>query len=215
MHGNKRVLWGQENYERYRDPRSRLINPSDVDDIFFFDGTGGEAHHQGLGAMYDSRASEKRRVGARRLAVEIKGWHEDPSLRGTYADHRGPLYDLMGGQLEMLESFSAAPNQQAVIVWDPYVDDCSNERMDPNVTMNFQIVRDGRVSKVVRTNIGFHGAALFEWQWNKGMFKQPYFDHEMVLKAEIAKAVAAGTKLEELDVDGLIKTLRLPTFRQS
>lgn len=203
MHGRKHILWGMCRFERHRHEKATRISPSDLDDLNTAFGDHGIAFNSPLSAIYDARANPKKRVGPRRLVVEYKAVHEDPSLRGERDDRRPALYKLMGGQLEMLESLSRVPNQQALIVFDPYWNDCSDERMDMTVPLNFNIVRDGKISKVIRTTIGGYSEMVWKWQWNDGVLGQPYFDYEV----ELTKAIARGE-----DPAQIVQSLRLPTW---
>lgn len=107
----------------------------------------------------DIDAWQHARVGDRHLFTEFKTSNEDTSK--------------MGGQLEGLLSLSRRPGIQVLIVFDPYWNDPSDTRMDPETPLRVQLLRSGQFVTVRPTTIGRFAQAVWDWQWNRGPLAEP------------------------------------------
>lgn len=128
----------------------------------------------------DIDAWQHARVGDRHLFLEFKAAREHARK--------------VDGQLEGLLSLSRRPGMQVLVVFDPFHKDCSTDRMPEDMPLRARLLRGGLDKNVRNLTVGKMGAAVFDWQWNKGPLAQPIVDAPTL----IARLIAEGKTPEEI-----------------
>lgn len=172
---NERPLYGMQNWGRWADASVHSVSNSDID-------------------MW-----RHSRNGNRHLFTEFKAIREDPGILATPELMRDALYRNMGGQIEGLESLSCIPGAQVVILWDPYHLDASNDRMDPDMPLHIEVIRNGMpISMKKLTTIGRWAKHVLNWQNNEGPLAEAVVDKNVLALQMAAKGASPREMAEAL-----------------
>jgi hypothetical protein len=132
----------------------------------------------------DIDAWQHSRTGDRHLFIDFKAAREGISK--------------MGGQLEGLRSLSRRPGVQVLIVFDPFNEDCSDERMDPATPLRVKIIRNGEVRDGHGLTVGKFAQAVWDWQWGNGPLAEKIPDYTAIADDLQARGVDTANVIDDL-----------------